>query len=285
MNEFKEYHPAVSFIYFALIIIFSMFFMHPICLAFSFFGAFLYSVLLKRAKVILYTIPVSAFAAVLNPLFNHGGATILFYLGNGNPFTAESVYFGIAAAAMISTAICWFSCFNAVIGQEKIIYLFGRIIPLMSLILSMSVRLVSEFKRKIKDISNAQKGLDMKKSRFKNTAAIFNALVNASLEDAVETADSMTCRGYGLKGRTSYSNYIFTKRDAVLCVVFAALGVYIITGAVLGAMKYRYFPTMSGAAVTPYKASVFAAYFILCIIPVVIEITEVCRWKAIKSKI
>lgn len=285
MNGFKEYHPIVTFVYFAFTITFSMFFMHPACLAISFCGAFLYSVLLRRAKVVLYTAPVSVLAAVLNPIFNHGGATILFYFGNGNPFTAESVYYGLAAAMVISIAICWFSCFNAVIGQEKIIYLFGRIIPTMSLILSMTVRLVSEFKRKTKEIYNARKSMGIKENRLKEAASVFGALVNASLEDAVETADSMACRGYGLNHRTSYSNYIFTKRDGVLLAAVAAIGIYVIAGVVSGAVKYRYFPTLSGAPATPYTISVFAAYFVMSMIPVIIEITEVCRWKALKSKI
>lgn len=285
MNEFGEYHPAVSFLYFALIIVFSMFFMHPICLLFSFFGAGLYLLLLRRAKNVLFAIPVFLIAVILNPLFNHSGATILFYMRNGNPFTLESVYFGAAAALMIGTVICWFSCFNAVTDREKIIYLFGKTVPVMSLILSMAVRIVSEFKRKIREINDAQRGLNGNKGRFKNAMSVFNALVTASLEDAVETADSMICRGYGLKGRTAYSDYIFTKRDTVLSIVLAALGVYIISGVLCGGMKFRYFPTLSGGGITPYSISVFAAYFILCIMPVIIEITEAYRWKAIKSKI
>lgn len=285
MNGFKEYHPMVTFIYFAFTITFSMLFMHPACLAFSFVGAFLYSALLNRAKVVLYTLPISVLAAVLNPVFNHGGATIIFYFGNGNPFTAESVYYGLAAAMVISTAICWFSCFNAIIGQEKIIYLFGKIIPSMSLILSMTMRLVSEFKQKTRDIFNAERGLGIKKNRFKEAASVFGALMNILLEEAVETADSMACRGYGLKKRTSYSNYIFTGRDAALLIVVVASGIYITVGSFFGAMKYRYFPTLSGAEITPYTVSVLAVYFVMCMMPSIVEFTEVCRWKSLKSKI
>lgn len=43
-------------------------------------------------------IPFLLFMAVMNPVFNHQGVTILFYLNNGNPITKESILYGVAAA-------------------------------------------------------------------------------------------------------------------------------------------------------------------------------------------
>ena len=43
MNEFKTYHPIVNFTYFAFVIVFSCFFMHPACLVISLVSGFLYS--------------------------------------------------------------------------------------------------------------------------------------------------------------------------------------------------------------------------------------------------
>ncbi len=39
-------------------------------------------------------------------------------------------------------------------------------------------------------------------------------MVTWSLENAIETADSMRARGYGLPGRTSFSIYRFDSRDS-----------------------------------------------------------------------
>jgi energy-coupling factor transport system permease protein len=39
--------------------------------------------------------------AWLNPLFNHAGVTLLFYLPGGNPVTLESMVYGLAAATML----------------------------------------------------------------------------------------------------------------------------------------------------------------------------------------
>ena len=44
MNEFKNYHPLVNFIYFAAVILFSMFLMNPIMLVISLVCAAVYAV-------------------------------------------------------------------------------------------------------------------------------------------------------------------------------------------------------------------------------------------------
>ena len=43
-DAFSALHPAVSFTYFAAVIVFGMFFMHPVFLALSFVSAMTYSI-------------------------------------------------------------------------------------------------------------------------------------------------------------------------------------------------------------------------------------------------
>ena len=42
-----------------------------------------------------------AMAALINPAFNHEGATLLTYLPSGNPLTLESILYGLAAGARL----------------------------------------------------------------------------------------------------------------------------------------------------------------------------------------
>ena len=60
------------------------------------------------------------------------------------------------------------------------------------------------------------------------------------------------------------------------------VGLYTIIGAFFGAMDFRFFPSMLGTGLTLYSVSVFAAYFILCVIPMAIEFWEYRKWKAMK---
>lgn len=295
MNEFKTYHPIVNFIYFVFVIGFSCFFMHPLCLIISLICGFTYSVMLKGRKAIktnlIYMLPMLIAMALINPAFNHEGVTILEYLPSGNPLTLESVIYGLAAAVMIVSVILWFSCFNEIMTSDKFIYLFGRVFPAMSLIISMTLRFVPRFAAQLKVAINAQRGMGRGVSsgsiikRAKHGLNILSIMTTWSLENAIQTADSMKARGYGLHGRTAFSIFTFDKRDkkTLLCIVL--LAIYTFIGNLAGEMYFRYFPSLKGADASVFSISVFVSYLLLCMCPVIIELWEARRWKAIESKI
>lgn len=292
MNEFKTYHPIVNFVYFAFVIGFSCVFMHPICLVISLLSGFIYSVMLKGRKAIktnlIYMLPTLTFAAFINPAFNHEGITIISCLPSGNPLTFESVVYGLAAAMMIVSVICWFSCYTEIMTSDKFIYLFGRIIPSLSLVLSMTLRFVPKFSAQLKVVTNSQRcmGRDVSNGsviqRAKHGLLILSIMTTWALENAIETADSMKSRGFGHSGRTSFSIFTFDKRDkkTLLCIVI--LGAYTLIGKLYGGMYFRYFPSLQTGNFSMYGLSVLIAYFTLCICPIIIEVYEVRKWNTIK---
>lgn len=294
MNSFKTYHPLVNFVYFTLVIIFSMLFMHPICLMVSLSCGFIYSVMLNGMRAakfnLMYMLPMLAAAAIINPAFNHEGTIIITYLPNGNPLTFESVIYGVASSVMLISVICWFSCYNEIMTSDKFICLFGKIIPSASLVLSMTLRFIPRFKTQIKVISTAQRciGRDISNGniilRAKHGLSILSVMMTWALENSIETADSMKCRGYGLPGRTAYSVFNFSKRDASALFIIIIMGIYVLAGKLSGGIYFRYFPSIRGD-ISAYGISVVIAYFALCVIPVVIELREKKKWKYIKSKI
>ena len=294
-GAFSGYHPLVNFLYFVLVLLGAMIFMHPLALAISLAGAFTYSVLLSGKKAlnfnIKYCIPMMLITALINPAFNHEGITILTYLKNGNPLTLESILYGVAAAAMIVTVIIWFSCYNAVMTSDKFVYLFGRIIPSLSLILSMVLRFVPRFKEQIRVISNAQKcvGRDVSNGglivRAKHGLKILSIMTTWALENAIETADSMKSRGYGLPGRTAFSIFCFDKRDRKALLAIALTGGLTYGGALAGTMYWRYFPSMKGVDIDIVSVLTFLAYGALCLVPVAIQLWEERTWKRLQSNI
>lgn len=295
MNSFKSFHPIVNFTYFVSVIIFSMFFMHPACLIISVAGGFLYSIKLNGMKAVkfnfLYMLPVMLITAVFNPLFNHEGATIISYMRSGNPLTLESICYGVAAGAMLVSVICWFSCYNAVMTSDKFIYIFGRSIPYLSLILSMVLRLVPKLKAQLKVVTHAQKcvGKDIKSGncivRLKNSINILSIMITWALEDAIDTADSMKSRGYGLEGRTAFSIYKWHKEDRLVLGCILALIIYILFGYYTGHIYFSYFPILKGKEISLLQLSFFLDYILLCNLPIMIEIWEGHKWKATSSRI
>ena len=295
MREFKTYHPIVNFMYFVFAIGFSCFFMHPVCLAISFSCGFAYSVMIKGRGAIktnlMYMLPLLILTALINPAFNHQGITILTYLPSGNPLTLESILYGLAAATMVVSVICHFSCYNEIITSDKFIYLFGRIIPAMSLIISMTLRFVPRFASQLKVVINAQKcmGRDISKGsivkRAKRGLNILSVMTTWSLENGIDTADSMKSRGYGLHGRTAFSIYTFDKRDKKALICILALGIYTFVGGLSGKMSFEFYPSIKWAEISPYGISVFISYLLLFMCPIIIELREVRKWKLSVQKI
>ncbi|MBO3445422.1 energy-coupling factor transporter transmembrane component T [Clostridium sp. CCUG 7971] len=288
-NSFKSFHPIVNFYYFTTVILFSMFFMHPVFLVISFISSFIYSVSLNGIKAvkfnILYMIPLLIFSALINPAFSHAGVTILTYFKNGNPLTLESIIYGLAAAVMFISVILWFSCYNAVMSSDKFIYLFGRVIPGLSLIISMVLRFVPTYKAQIKEISNAQKciGRDVTSGNLiqkaRNGIKILSIMTTWALENAIETADSMKSRGYGLKGRTSFSNFRFDNRDKITFITMVILTIIIFIGSLRGENTVVFFPAIKSNPITTFSVVVYLSYLCLCLVPVFLDIKEEIKWK------
>ncbi|MEI3103093.1 MAG: hypothetical protein V8S97_02530 [Oscillospiraceae bacterium] len=90
-DAFSRYHPLVNFLFFALVLAYSMVLMHPVCLAVSLTGALVYAGELGGRRALAghlkFALPVLLLAAIVNPAFNHAGITILTYLPSGNPLT------------------------------------------------------------------------------------------------------------------------------------------------------------------------------------------------------
>lgn len=292
-DAFSGYHPLVNFLFFALALGGTMVFMHPVSLCISLAGALVYSIYLKgwRRGSLPVLLPMMLMAAILNPAFNHEGMTILTYLPSGNPLTLESIAYGIAAGGMLAAVILWFSCYTEVMTSDKFVYLFGRILPALSLLLSMTLRFVPRFKAQFHVVQEAQRcvGRDISNgsilSRMKHMVTIFSIMVTWALENAIETADSMKSRGYGLPGRTAFSIYRFEERDKIALLWLLFCGCYIGCGAFLGGLKWRYFPTIQGTGLTWYTVSLHLVYLALCCTPVVLDRREDWKWKHLKYEI
>lgn len=294
-DTFSSYHPAVAMLYFVLVIGMTMFLNHPVCLGISLVGALAYSIYLKGKKAVrfnlAYMLPLLVITALINPAFSHQGVTILAYLPSGNPLTLESILYGICAAFLLITVIAWFSCFNAVMTSDKFVYLFGRIIPALSLVLSMSLAVCNPVSRQqIKVISNAQKcvgrtvGSGGWIKRAKQGIKILSILVTWALENAIDTADSMKDRGYGLPGRTAFSIYRFDRRDKWALLFLLLCGGGVLAGMFAGKLKFVYMPVLSGAAFDLWQAGVFALYLALCAMPVLLNGKEGIKWKALQKR-
>ena len=292
-GAFGRCHPAVNFLYFGAVLAFGMWFLHPVCLLISCGTALCWSILLKGRRAVRFALcgmlPLMGVTAVLSPLFSHEGATILWYFPDGNPLTLESIAYGCAAAAMLAGVILWFSCYNEVMTSDKFLYLFGRVIPALSLIFSMALRFVPRFQAQFRVVQNGQKCLGKLEgegtfSRLRGAVRVLSIMVTWALENAIDTADSMKSRGYGLPGRTAFSRYRFGSRDALTLGALGAEILFLLAAALRGAFDFVYFPLMAAGGSGKLTCAAFLVYFLLCATPLILEGREAQLWNSIEWK-
>jgi len=293
-DAFNSVHPAAAMLFFVLVTVVTALMLHPVITGISFIAAMAYAVYLKGGKALkfclCFVLPLIVFVAVLNPLFNHAGTRVLFYMRNGNAVTLEAVLYGLNSACMFAALTLWFYCLNQVMSSDKYVYLFGKTVPVLSLVFAMVLRFVPRFVSRIREVSAAQKTLEpeLKKSpvrAIRHGLSVISVTVTWALEGAVTQADSMKSRGYGLRGRTSFSRFRFEKRDALLLALTA---VFFTVSAAAMAMKridFRYYPTIRSAEHDLISFAGYAAFALLCSIPLVLNISEDIKWRYLRSKI
>ena len=289
-NAFSRFHPAVNFLFFVGAIGFGVVVQHPAYLAVGAVCSILYYLLLsgkKGWKLVAGMIPMFALITLINPLFNVYGKTVLFtYFGRN--YTLEAVCYGMTLAGMFVLMMVWFSCYNLVLTSDKFVCLFGSLIPSLSLLLVMVLRLIPSFMRKTKQIIGARNSIG--KGGNENTTlkekalsgmTVLSALTDWALEGSIVTADSMRARGYGSARRTSFRLYRMTVRDWAVLAIEVVLALIVIWTIGSGGTEASF---TSRITVAPVTAG-YAAYWAFLLIPTAIEIKEALQWRIILSKI
>ena len=289
MKSFGTYHPLVIASYFIFVFFISCLSMHPISLGIHFVSAVLLTLCLsgikKTVRLILTLFPVGCLSVLMNVLFNHNGITILAYFPNGNPLTKESLIYALCAALMLITVILWCSALYCIMTSDMLIYLCGRAFPSLALMVSMALHFVPEFCRQWKVIANGQACIGKNEKTLKNTLRIFSILITRSLENAMDTADSMKSRGFGLMPRTSFSHYVFSVRNGIMLGILLFLGVYIMAGIFGTGFCFQYFPQIKAPDFSFYSLSLWLSEALLFLLPVILSCWEEHRWTVSRSKI
>lgn len=292
---FSSFHPVVLVCYFVVVIGLSMFVMHPVLLACSLLAAAAYRLCLAQGEGLGGMLGMMAAAmllpALLNPLFNHGGITVLFWLAEGVPVTLEAVLYGLLTGFLLASVMTWFGCYQVVVTADKFMHLFGRIMPSLSMVFTMALSFIPRFRRQFARVDYAQECVGSGKvaagvrPRVEHALKTTSIMTTWALEGSVQTADSMRSRGYGLGPRTSFSLFSFGARDAVALAVIAGLCMATIAGLATGALAFRFFPVIEAVDPTWLSLVSCAAFAALCFLPLIVDCLDEVPWRCLKSNI
>ena len=289
-DAFSKCHPAVNFLFFVGAIGMSVVIQHPAFLLAGILTGAVYYLLLngkKGFRTILGLLPMFLILTAINPLFNTMGATPLFHLW-GRPYTMEALLYGAAMASMFVIMMLWFGCYNKVLTSDKFTSLFGSLIPSISLLLVMILRMIPNFIRKTEQIIGARKSIGKgageaatTKEKLGDGMTVLGALTGWALEGSVVTGDSMRARGYGCTKRTSFMIYRMKAGDWALVAVMTVLLALTVTALCLGQSTAVFVPNIE---IMPPSWGL-AAYTFYLLIPTALHIKEAIQWHISRSKI
>ncbi len=284
MDRFSKFHPAVCLLFFIFVIAVTLVYINPVHSAASLVCALLYSLRLlgvrRTASQLKFAMPVIILAAVFNMLFCRYGQTVLFTIADV-AFSLEPLVYGACIGVMLCAVIVWFSAYSEIITSEKFTALFGRFAPNLVLTFSTSLRFLPLMIKTASDLKEAQQGIGNETKGLKNTMRRFSALVSISLEQSIETAQTMRARGFK-KGMRHYSPYKFRSADAVFIVISAVLCAVQVYAMVRGAFDFEYYDNLRISGV---NIPVLVLWLVLCLMPLVTDLSEDIRWRLLKSKI
>ncbi len=293
-DRFQDYHPAIQFLFFVAAIVFSMCFVHPAFVVCSVFFSACYLIMLrgkKAWKVIAATTLVFLAVSMINPLVNSNGEHVLFTWAGGRAYYLEPLLYGMALGGMTVSVLLWFACYNTVMTSDKFLQLTGKRIPSLSLVLTMVMRLVPDYARKIKQIAGARSCIGKSgpgdlRTRLNDGTQTLSSLTSWALEGGISRADSMKSRGFGTGQRSSFSMYRWSGADRGLLAGLIALTAAVIIFAALGAASVKYIPHIDIAALSSLKtAAAVIIYIIFLSVPTVLNLVESIIWHSLRSKI
>jgi len=292
--KFDSYHPMINLIYFCSAIGMTFTFNHPCFVITAYVCAFLYSVKLNGMKAVIFNlciIPFGAVYAMWYAYYNHFGITNLAVNFIGNNITLEALVYGSVLSIKIITAIMFISCVFTIFSADKIVYLFGKVSPKVSLFLSILLRTVPRVKKYAGRINIAQKGIGRAPGQGKlwqkavNGLRLGSTLITWTLENFVESAASMKCRGYSLKGRTAFSIYRFDNRDRSFVVMIFLLLTIVMMGWALNQTNIYFDPAIIIPPVTIGSYVFYAAYALLLLLPMILQIIGEYKFNKLRTTI
>ena len=287
---FERCHPAVNLIYFSAVVAAMITFQHPVFLAVSFLCAFAYSIKRGGWKTLMFNLcllPLIAAFALYYSSYTHFGMTVLQQNFVGNNMTLESLVYGIVLGVCVAGVCIWFSCVYSVFTTDKVVYLFGKVSPRLSLFLAILLRMVPRIKKEAKRINMAQQGIGKGVNqgsffaRLHNGIRIFSMLITWTIDSLTIASESMRSRGSNLRGRKAFSIYRFDNRDRIFVIGLFLCLTLTMMAVLLGQTDMVYDPKIIWTDVSPVLC---IGYAVLCLIPLGLEIwTEYRFQKARKS--
>jgi energy-coupling factor transport system permease protein len=287
-SRFNAFHPAINFSYYIGSIALIMLFLHPIFLIAAL--TILIGIHIVHDRCIslqhwlFFMIITGILIFIMNPLFNERGRHLLFEI-LGHRVTLEATIYGGMSALSIIGVMMLFVSYNEVMTPNKLLFLFSKILPQFAILLMLTLRFIPLMRRRLTEISDVQssKGISILHGtwieRIQKGMLYIQVLLTYSLEEAIQTADSMKARGYGQSNRTTYEYFRFKKPDLIAMVYLSVLFSINLFGRFSGYGFLSIYPILESINPSPLEIIILVCNLMFLSFPLFAELGGFVRWQ------
>ena len=292
MRSFETMNPAAVCVHLLLTACITLFCLDPLLLCISLLCGIAYFLQrngFSNRSFHLLALGIPLLFALLNPLWNQHGTTVLFLL-NDRAYTLEALCYGAATGLRLAAVLYWFRNFSDLMTSEKLFYLFRFLSPKLALIFSMALRNIALFRQQMRRIQQAQRAMGLYSEGhliddIRGGLRVFSILLTWALENGIITASSMSARGYGSGRRTSCTYYKWHCGDIILLLLSAGLAAGVIVPIACGVLAREYYPVMLPPAHDARYVLTMLLYAALALLPLIYTGKEALTWRCLQSRI
>lgn len=287
-KAFEKSHPFVIAAYFICSAVLVMLLNHPLFLLFAIIVVIANAQLFVAAETVWKTFKGSLLLIVavllINVFFNRNGSTELMTV-LGRTITLEALIYSVTMGVMLVVIFQLSLLFNTILNGARFLFIVSKLAPKLGLVVMLAIRYVPLLKMHLQQITSVQrlKGYSLTEGslveRMKSGIVLLQQLLSISLEDALQTADSMKARGYQLPvKRTSFTHYRWHRYDTLTLFGLIVVFTFVCISTVFDFGVMTVYPTLQVSWGSEQLIICVAAGLVLAL-PLLLQSLEWCKWK------
>lgn len=199
---------------------------------------------LRRAAWI--AVPLGLLIAVINPLVDRNGLTVIARLGEAPwlgqvDVTLEAVVYGLVLGLRAIVLIEAFALYSAAVDPDEVLRMFRRISYRSALTAVLATRMVPVLARDGRRMADAQRCRPRPAPRL----ALVRALAGGALDRAVDVAATLEVRGYGSARRPPRRRRPWSRHDLAFTASALAMAGLVVGARLAGIAGFEAYPSLS----------------------------------------
>ncbi|MDX6639694.1 MAG: energy-coupling factor transport system permease protein [Solirubrobacteraceae bacterium] len=207
----------------------------------------------RLARTARMGLPLALAIALIEPLLQHDGLTLIARLGDLGPLgrldiTLEAVVYGSVLGLRALVVVAAFGLYAAAVDPDEVLRLFRRRGLRSALTVTIATRMVGVLEADARRLADGQR---CRGTRPPSRMAVVRAVTSGALDRALDVAAALELRGYGARRPAARARAArpWSRHDLAFAASAVGIVALVVLGELGGASAFSAFPRLHGAGV------------------------------------